>query len=219
VKYLTSAIGRKQFMAVTGLMWSAFVLSHMVGNLLILVSAESYNRYSYAIVSNPFIYVAEAGLVLTILLHIINGVMLTFENKTARPVKYAMTPSGEKGPRFQSKWMVYHGSLIAVFLVYHLITFKYGPHYAITYDGTEMRDLHRLIVEVFQSPFYVGFYALCMIAVGLHLSHGFYSSFASLGFYHPRYSPMINKFGYLYGVVVAAGFIVQPLYVFFLAGK
>lgn len=220
MKYLMSAIGRKQVMALTGLVWSGFVLTHMAANLLIIFSAEAYNKYSHALITNPFIYLAEAALVITILGHIVNGIWLTIENRKAKGQKNAMVPSGDKAPRFQSKWMVYHGTLIAVFLVYHLITFKYGPYYSIAYPvGGEMRDLHRLVLEVFQSPAYVAFYVVCMIAVGLHLSHGFYSSFASLGLYHPRYSPMVSKFGYLYGVIIAAGFIVQPLYVFVMAGK
>ncbi len=219
MKYLTSAIGRKQLMAVTGLLWSGFVLTHMAANMLILFSAEAYNKYSHALTSNPFIYLAEAALVFTLLVHIVKGVWVTIENKAARPKKYTMTPSGEKAPRFASKWMIYHGTLLAIFIVYHLITFKYGTHYSITYNGVEMRDLHRLVLEIFQSPIYVAFYVLCMIAVGLHLSHGFYSAFATLGLYHPRYSPMVSKFGYLYGLIIALGFISQPLYVFFLAGK
>jgi succinate dehydrogenase / fumarate reductase cytochrome b subunit len=206
-------------MALTGLAWSLFVLTHMAANLLILFDAEAYNKYSHALISNPFIYVAEAGLVLMLLIHVVNGVMVTIGNRSARPLKYAMTPSGDKAPRFQSKWMAYHGTLLLVFLVWHLVTFKFGTVYTVTYDGVEMRDLHRLVLEVFQSPFYVGFYLACLVAVGFHLSHGFYSSFATLGLYHPRYSPMIDKFGYLYAAIVAAGFMSQPIYVFFLAGR
>jgi succinate dehydrogenase / fumarate reductase cytochrome b subunit len=220
VKYLMSAIGRKQVMALTGLIWSGFVLTHMAANMLIIFSPEAYNKYSHALISNPLIYIAEAALAMTILGHIVNGIWLTIDNRKAKAQKSSMSPSGGKAPRFQSKWMVYHGTLIAVFIIYHLITFKYGTYYSITYPvGGEMRDLHRLVIEVFQSPAYVAFYLVCMVAVGLHLSHGFYSSFATLGLYHPRYSPLLSKFGYVYGLIIAAGFIVQPLYVFFLAGK
>jgi succinate dehydrogenase / fumarate reductase cytochrome b subunit len=219
VKYLLSSIGRKQLMAVTGLAWSLFVLTHMAANLLIFFDAEAYNKYSHALVSNPFIYVAEGGLVLTLLIHIVNGVVLTFQNKMARPQKYAMTPSGEKAPRFQSKWMIFHGSLLLIFLVWHLVTFKFGDVHWVTYNGVQIRDLHRLVLEVFQKPFYVVFYLLCMVAVGFHLSHGFYSAFASLGLSHPRYSAMISKFGYFYAFVVAAGFASQPIYVFLFAGR
>lgn len=219
MKYLLSSIGRKQLMALTGLAWSLFVLTHMAANLLILFDAEAYNKYSHALISNPLIYIAEAGLVLTLLVHIVSGVTVTYGNWKARPVKNAMAPSGDKAPRFQSKWMVYHGTLLLIFLIWHLVTFKFGDVYYVTYSGVEVRDLHRLVLEVFQKPFYVAFYLVCMVAVGFHLSHGFYSAFASLGLYHPRYSPMISKFGYVYAVIVAAGFMSQPIYVFFLAGR
>ncbi|HVK59964.1 MAG TPA: succinate dehydrogenase cytochrome b subunit [Bdellovibrionales bacterium] len=215
--YFSSAIGRKQIMGVTGLAWSLFVLSHMAGNLLIFVGPDAYNKYSHAIITNPLLYVAEGGLVLTILLHIYNGLRLTFENRAARPTKYAMPTNGEKKARFQSKFMAFHGTLILVFLIYHLITFKYGTHYTTVVDGVEMRDLHRLIMEVFQSPIYVIWYVVCLIGLGLHLSHGFYSSFASLGIFHPRLNPWLSKFGYAYAAIVAAGFIAQPLYVFVVA--
>lgn len=215
MSYLVSSIGRKQVMAATGLAWSLFVLTHMAANMLILFDAEAYNKYSHALITNPLIYIAEAGLVATLLAHIVNGIWVTIENRRARPTKYAMTSNGQKAPRFQSRWMAFHGILLAVFIVYHLVTFKFGPVYYVTYDGVQMRDLHRLVLEVFQDPAYVIFYAVCLVAVGFHLSHGLYSSFATLGLYHPKFSPALNKFGYMYGAVVAAGFLSQPIYVFF----
>lgn len=213
VGYLMSSIGRKQIMGVTGLAWSLFVLSHMVGNLLIFAGPDAYNKYSHAIISNPLLYVAEAGLVITLLLHVVNGVQLTIKNRWARPEKYAMATSGAKSARFQSKWMAFHGSLILVFIILHLITFKYGTYYSTTVDGVEMRDLHRLVIEVFQSPGYVIWYAIALLFVGLHLSHGFYSAFSSLGVYHPKVNSLLSRFGYVYAAVVALGFIAPPLYV------
>jgi len=219
VGYSQSSIGQKQIMAVTGLVWAGFVLMHMIGNLLIIAGPDTYNSYSYALISNPLVYLAEALLVLTLLFHVVKGVRLTIANRRARDVKYAMTPNGAKSPRFQSRWMIFHGSIILVFVILHLITFKYGPGinagYVTTVNGVEMRDLYRLVVEVFQQPGYIIWYLIAMIFVGLHLSHGFYSSFASLGFYHPRYSPVLNKIGYVYAVIVALGFIVPPIYVYF----
>lgn len=217
MRYLSSAIGRKQIMGLTGLVWSGFVLTHMLANLLIFYSAEAYNKYSHALISNPLLYLAEAGLLLTLLFHVYDGVMLTIKNKQARPNKYAMAPNGAKSARFQSRFMIFHGSLLLVFIILHLITFKYGTHYTVTYDGVEMRDLHRLVLEVFQSPGYVAWYAVSMVAVGFHLSHGFYSAFASLGVYHPTYSYWLSKFGYLYAAVIALGFVSQPVYVFLVA--
>ena len=103
-----------------------------------------------------------------------------------------------------------------VFLILHLITFKYGTHYSVTYGGVEMRDLHRLIVEVFQSPVYVGWYVVCLILLGLHLKHGFFAAFNSLGFRHPRYSVCLKCIAWFYCLIVTAGFLSQPLYVYFI---
>jgi succinate dehydrogenase / fumarate reductase cytochrome b subunit len=217
VGYFRSSVGRKQVMGVTGLVWSLFVLSHMAGNMLILVGADQYNAYSHALITNPFLIVAELGLVFTLVFHVIDGVWLTIQNKKARPRKYAMPTNGEKKARFQSKFMIFHGSLILVFLILHLITFKYGTHYTTVVGGVEMRDLHRLVIEVFQQPGYVIWYAIALVFVGLHLSHGFYSSWASLGIFHPRVAPWLSRFGYLYAFLIAAGFLSQPIYVYFFA--
>ncbi|MCA2961630.1 MAG: succinate dehydrogenase cytochrome b subunit [Silvanigrellales bacterium] len=217
LKYLTSSVGRKYIMAVTGLLWSGFVLSHMLGNLLIFVSAESYNRYAHALISNPLIYVAEAALVVTLALHAYNGISLWLRNQRTKPSQYAVAPTRVKGASLASKSMAYSGSIVLVFIILHLVTFKYGANYTAVYGGVEMRDLHRLVLEVFRVPAYVAWYFVCMVLVGVHLFHGFSSSFQTLGLNHPRYNGLLKAAGTFYGVVVAAGFIVQPLYVFFFA--
>ncbi len=215
--YFSSSVGRKQVMGITGLVWSLFVLTHMAANMLILFSAEKYNLYSHALTSNPLLIVAELGLLLTLTFHVVDGVWLTFQNRAARTQKYAMPTNGEKKARFQSKYMIFHGSLLLAFIILHLITFKYGPVYMTTINGVEMRDLHRLVLEVFRNPIYVTWYVISMIVVFFHLSHGFYSGFASLGLYHPRIAPLLSKFGYFYAFVIAAGFLSQPIYVYFFA--
>ena len=217
MRYLSSAIGRKQIMGATGLVWSGFVLTHMLGNMLIFAGAEMYNKYSHALTSNELLILAELGLVVTLLFHVYDGIMLTFKNKAARPHKYAMGTNGKKAARFQSRFMIFHGSVLLVFIILHLITFKYGTVYMVNYGGVEMRDLHRLVIEIFQSPIYTAWYVLAMIAIGFHLSHGFYSAFASLGIYQPRWSPYLSTFGYFYGAIIAIGFASQPIYVFFFA--
>ena len=213
---IQSSIGRKMIMGVCGGVWAGFVFGHMAGNMLIWVSPEAYNKYGHAIVSNkPLLWGTEAILLSTILIHIVLGVVLTIKNKGARKQKYAMTPSGEKKATSASRTMIFHGSILLFFIVYHLITFKYGVEYPVTYDGVEMRDLHRLIVEVFQNPLYIGGYIVCLLLLGWHLSHGVSSLFQSLGWNHPKYTPAIKCMSYGYAIVVTAGFISQPLYVMF----
>lgn len=217
IYYFNSTIGQKQLMALSGLVWSGFVFTHMLGNLLIFVSPQKYNEYGHAIVSNPALYLAEGFLILTLLAHIIKGIAVTIRNRRARPVTPAVGLSGEKNSSFAVKTMIYQGVIIAVFVVLHLLTFKFGPHYSVDYGKGEIRDLYRLILEVFQQPVYVAGYFLCMIVLGLHLSHGFYSSVQTLGIHHPKYNPAIKIVGHVYALAVSAGFAAQPIYVFLFA--
>jgi succinate dehydrogenase / fumarate reductase, cytochrome b subunit len=214
VGFACSSIGKKMIMGVCGAVWAGFVFVHMAGNMLILLSAELYNRYGNAIVSNkPLLYTTEVILVGSVLVHAVLGILLALENRRAKPQKYAVAAQGEKRVSLASKTMAYQGSIILFFIIYHLITFKYGTEYLVTYNGVEMRDLHRLVVEVFQQPAYVVGYVVCLLLLGWHLSHGVSSVFQTLGLNHPRYQNRIKWIGCIYALVVAAGFISQPLYV------
>jgi succinate dehydrogenase / fumarate reductase, cytochrome b subunit len=214
VGFACSSIGKKIIMGVCGAIWAGFVFAHMAGNMLILISAELYNKYGHAIVSNkPLLYTAETVLVLAILVHAIVGITLALENRKAKPLKYAVAATGEKRTTLASRTMAFHGSVILFFIIYHLITFKYGTEYLVTYDGVEMRDLHRLVLEVFQQPAYVIGYIVCLLLLGWHLSHGVSSVFQTLGLNHPRYQSKVKWMACVYAFVVAAGFISQPLYV------
>jgi len=214
--FLSSSIGKKYVMGLAGAGWTLFVLGHMAGNLLIFAGPEAFNSYGHAIVSNkPLLYGSEAFLVLCLVTHVVFGVLLTLQNKKAKPSKYAVSANTEKRSSLASKTMAIHGSIILIFIISHLNTFKYGTEYWVEYGGTTMRDLHRLVVEVFSQTEYMVGYVICLILLGFHLSHGASSIFQSLGVNHPRYTPLIKKAGVLYALVVAAGFIAQPVYVFF----
>jgi succinate dehydrogenase / fumarate reductase cytochrome b subunit len=214
--YLCSTIGKKQIMAVAGLALCLFVLAHAAGNLLMFHSPEAYNKYGHAIVSNPLLYVAEAGLVLMFLAHIFSGVKVTLRNRAARPQNYAVNATGEKATSVTTKTMWVQGVAILAFVVLHLITFKYGPHYTTQVNGVEMRDLFKLVYEVFQSPVYVGWYLAVLLVLCFHLSHGLYSSLQTLGLHHPKYMPKIKCLSVLYGVFVSFAFISQPIYMMFI---
>ncbi len=215
VNFLNSSIGKKYLMGVAGLGWTLFVFGHMAGNLLIFAGSETFNKYGHAMVSNKvLLYGTEFFLSLCLLIHVTLGILLSLENKKAKPAKYVLSPSLEKASGFASKTMAFHGTIILFFIVYHLITFKWGPYYEVEYNGMIVRDLYRLVVEVFSDPAYVSGYVICLILLGIHLSHGVSSVFQSFGFNHPRYTPMIKKAGWFYALVVAGGFISQPIYVF-----
>ncbi len=215
MSFWTSSIGRKYLMGISGLIISGFVLAHMAGNMIILLGEQAYNSYSHTLISNlPLLYTTEIVLLVAFITHVTMGIWLTSENRRARKVKYVRGTHGDKKANFASKSMAYQGIVLLGFVIWHLITFKYGPYYTVVYDGVEMRDLFSLLVERFSEPAYVAGYFICMVVIGVHLSHGLSSSFQSLGWNHPKYSPRIRKISIAYGIIIALGFISQPLYIY-----
>lgn len=212
--FLGSTIGKKYLMGITGLVWAGFVLAHMAGNLLIFVSHDAYNAYGHALTSGNFIYIAEAVLILALLVHVSMAVSLTLANRRAKGSRYAVAASGKKKVSLASRTMAVQGSLVLAFIILHIVTFKYGTYYETTVNGVVMRDLARLIIETFQSPGYVVWYVVCLVLLGFHLSHGVGSTFQSLGLMEGTYRNLWKKLSYGYAVVVAAGFLSQPIYLF-----
>lgn len=207
-------------MGLAGLIWAGFVLTHMAGNLLIFLGSDAYNTYSYTLTSNKLLIVAEAILVLALIVHVCLAISLTRKNSAARAGGgYAVKAKGEKKARFASTTMGIQGSIVLVFIILHLATFKYGTHYDTTVNGVVMRDLFRLMVEVFQSPGYVLWYLVALVILAFHLSHGVGSVFQSFGWMNGRYQPILRKLSILYAIVVVAGFISQPVYIYLFMSK
>jgi succinate dehydrogenase / fumarate reductase cytochrome b subunit len=204
--FLSSSIGKKQIMGLTGLALSGFLLTHMLGNFLLLVGKDAFNLYAHTLTSNPAIYLAEAVLVALFLTHFFIAMKLTFENKKARPQKYFVKTKTGRGSNFASSTMPYTGMIIMIFLVLHLLNFKYGTHYTTDVEGKEIRDIYRTVIEYFQNPFYTAWYVFAMITIAIHLSHGFQSAFQSLGFRGPDFTPKIKKLGLAYSVIIGIGF-------------
>lgn len=215
ILFCTSTVGKKYLMGFSALVWSGFVMGHMAGNLLIFVGPDAFNSYGHAITSGGALYVIEALLLATLCLHVFLAINLTLQNRKARPKSYAQSATREKGASLASRTMAVHGSVILVFIILHLITFKYGTFYTTQVNGVEMRDLHRLMVEVFAQPGYVVWYLVALVLLGFHLRHGVSSIFQSFGLLHAAYQRPIKILGIIYGVIVTAGFISQPVYVYF----
>ena len=216
---MTSSIVKKQVMGVTGLLLCGFLLSHLAGNCLIYVGSDAFNTYAHTLITNPLIYVAEAILALIFLSHIGLALRLTIENNKARPVSYYMkTPTGN-GSTFASSTMQYTGFIILVFLVIHLINFKFGPVYNTQVDGVEMRDLYKTVVEYFQSPLNILWYVCAMLALGIHVSHGFWSAFQSIGFNHPKYNCCLKMASKVFALLVTVGYSALPIFCYFQGAK
>ncbi len=212
----SSSIGMKLAIGLTGLAMTGFLVEHMVGNLLLLVGPATYNGYADLLISNPLVIPAELGLIAILLVHVYKTIRNWVSNRSARPTGYTRKRSAGHTSRKStaSTSMIVTGTVILAFLVLHLRTFKYGPHYLV--EGTQVRDLHRLVVEIFEQPLYTGFYVLCMGLVGMHLRHGISSAFQSLGIDGLRLTPRLLVLGKLVALVIGGGFALIPLWIYFL---
>ena len=217
-RLLSSSIGSKLLIALTGFGLFVFLIGHLSGNLLFLLGPGAFNEYSHKLVSNPLVYVAEAGLVAIFFLHIYKTVRLYAGGKTARPVAYARKEwaGGPSRKSWSSTTMIFTGIVVLVFVVLHLRKFKFGPWYE-TPDG--LRDLYRLQLEIFSHPAYVAFYMFSMVVIGFHLWHGVPSVAQSLGLDHPKYTPRILWIGRALAVLIAGGFFILPLYTYLQGGR
>lgn len=214
-----ASVGKKQMMAITGLLLCGFLLTHLLGNLTLLIGPEAFNKYSHALTSNPLIYAAEVGLLLLFLSHIAMAFKVVIENKKARPVQYYQYTKSGRGATFASNTMAYSGLIALVFLVFHILGLKYGVYYTTIIDNVEMRDIYRTTVEYFKDPTHVFAYIMAMCALGVHTSHGFWSAFQTLGFNHPKYTNKIKCASSLYGFFIAIGFSLFPVFCFFKGGQ
>lgn len=214
LKFICSTVGRKYIMGLTGLVWAGFVFAHMAGNMLIFVGNDAYNLYGHGLTSGYSIYAIETILLTALLTHVVCAVSLILTNRAARPSRYAMSPECQKAARFASRSMAIQGSVILAFIIWHLLTFKFGPHYTTVVNGIEVRDLARLMFEVFQQPLYVVGYLVCLLLLAFHLKHGVSSIFQSFGLLTEAHAQKIKVAGIVYAVVVAGGFFSQPIYAF-----
>lgn len=189
LKAINSQVGRKFMTGITGIGLMLFLIGHLGGNLTIFGSAEAFNIYTDKLMSlGPLLYVIEAGLAFFFLYHTILGVSIWLNKRKARPEGYNeyKTRGGASHQSLASRSMIYTGTIILVFLVLHIIHFKFGADYStvLSESGKEVRDLRRLVIEEFQKTWVViGYVGVLGLAI-LHLSHGFWSAFTSLGMKH-----------------------------------
>ena len=214
-----ATITKKIVMAVTGLIWVLFVIGHMIGNLsFVLGGPEAFNLYTYKLTSlGPLLYLIELALLATFILHFWSGIRVALDNRKARPVNYRKLASrGAPGKQtLSSKTMIWSGLILLVFVVFHVWTFKYGSWYPTVINGVEMRDLHRLVKEIYGNPVYVFGYVAVMIVLAFHTRHALWSAFQSLGANKPRFSGMLYTLGWMIAAVLAVGFSLVPLSVYF----
>ena len=210
-KIFNPTIGRKALMALTGLFLCLFLCEHLYGNLLLYYNdhGHQYELYTHILTRTLLIRIIEYVLFAAFIIHAIDALMLTIQNKKARPVGYAKQKQSGNST-WNSRNMGLTGSVILFFLVVHLRMFFF-PHRFLDDHGSMYQD----VVNALQDWRYSGFYVLSVIFLGLHLNHGFQSAFQTLGINNKNYAPIIKLIGMAFAIIMTVGFASVPI-VFYL---
>ena len=217
-RLLSSTLGRKLFMALTGLFLILFLIVHLIGNLQLLKTDEgrAFNVYAEFMTSNPVIVTISYVNYSCILIHVIWAILLTKRNREARGVEsYAIVKNSSP---WTSRNMGILGTFILIFLVIHLKGFWYEMHWGgiakANYDGREVKDLFAVVDMAYSNFWYVSVYVVSMAILAFHLWHGFSSAFQTLGLNHIKYNPLIKFVGQTFAILVPALFALIPIWMF-----
>jgi succinate dehydrogenase / fumarate reductase, cytochrome b subunit len=203
-------VGKKVVMAMTGLIMVAYLLTHVLANLLVFQGPSRINAYSaFLHGTGGALWVARLVLFGSLLLHVVAAVQLAARRGEARPVAYA----GGRKPQvstWASRSIRWGGGLILVFLIYHILHFTIGTAHPDFVEG----DPYHNVATGFHHPVVVGVYLVALAAVGLHLYHGVWSSGRSLGMSPPSPNPLRRTVAMVLALLVWLGFTVIPLAVY-----
>ena len=212
IQFFQTSIGKKILMAVTGILLVFFLITHLVGNLMLFGGAEMFNNYVLSLKAiKPLIRVAEVILVLIFISHIFSGIQVTLENKKAKPQPYRVAP-GNSTSKFYSRTMAVSGSVVLIFLVFHLQTFWWR------FQKTHGNDtgFYEIVVNSpvgYKNPAIALFYIIALLLLAIHLRHGFQSAFQTFGLgASSRYRGTIEKISILFWLIIPLGFVSIPLY-------
>lgn len=211
-----SSVGKKFVTGVTGLILVLFLIGHLIGNLLLYVGPDAFNGYAHFLENLAHgwaIYVVEAGLILFFVMHIGAGISVIRDKRAARSSPYVKVADagGRSRKSLSSQSMIITGLVILVFVVLHVRMFKYGNTETVMLHGQEARDMYSLVVYSFKSIPIVLFYTAVMALLGMHLRHGIWSAFQSLGVGNPKFSGAIYAGGIALAVLLAVGFLLFPM--------
>ena len=210
LRLLSSSIGQKFVMGLTGLLLCGFLVAHLAGNLLLFAGAKPFNDYAHALHAQwELLAVAEAGLLLLFVAHVYLAFATTIGNYKARTESYVLKQTKVPGRIIgANSWMFASGAVVLGFVILHLIDLRFaGLRSSIKYlEESDPEAPFRNTVAVLSNPISRAVYFVGVIILGVHLSHGFASAFQSLGLNHPKYTPLIKILGKIFAVVIAIGF-------------
>lgn len=206
LRFWNTTIGKKAVMATTGVILALFVVGHLLGNLQIFLGPDQFNGYARTLRHLPeLLWPVRIILLASVILHIFSSLQLAVTKSEARPVGYSRYRTS--GSSYASRTMYWSGPIIAAFVVYHLLQFTFGA------GGTPYNpfDPYGNVISGFRVPAVSIFYIIAMFLLCLHLRHGLWSLFQTLGFYHPRHTPRIHRAASLISLFIFFGFISIPV--------
>ena len=206
-RFWNSTNGKKAVMAVTGAVLFFFVIGHMLGNLQVFEGADKLNAYGRFLHGVPeLLWAVRIGLLVSVTLHIWASVQLAVRKTQARPVAYSKRDAIVSS--YASRTMYWSGPILLAFIIFHLLHFTAG----IVHPGADFvdGDVYHNVVAGFQVWYVSAWYIFSMILLGLHIRHGAWSMFQSLGMNHPRHTPILQKAALVFSVVIVLGYISIP---------
>jgi len=208
----TSSVGKKLVMAFTGIFLILFLIVHVALNACIwaMDGGEMFNKGAHFMGANVVPRILEIGLFAGFILHIVQGLMLTFDNQKARSVKYAVD-YGNKGSKWYSRSMALLGTIIMLFLIIHLSHFWFPNRSHQGFLLGEEINLFDTMKEIFSNIYVVIVYVISCISLGYHLAHGFQSAFKTIGVTNKRYHLMLSTLGYGFSIIVSLAFAMMPI--------
>jgi succinate dehydrogenase / fumarate reductase cytochrome b subunit len=204
-------VGKKAVMGVTGLIWIGFVIVHALGNLLVFRGSAAINSYSHFLKSTgELLWTLRIVLFLAIVAHVIAAVQLTRQSRAARPIEYVKQE--RQVATIGSRTMRWGGALILVFVVLHLLHFTTGTIRPAGVFTPE--DVYANVVTSFRIWWVALFYVIAMIALGLHIFHGAWSSVRSIGVSPESPEPLHHRISFAIAILLWAAFTAVPVAVF-----
>ena len=206
--FLTSSVGRKILMGLTGFFLCSFLVVHLYINLFLFKQdgGGTFDVYSEFMATYPLIRPLEVVLFLGFILHAIVGIWLWISNRKARPQRYQVNKASDNST-LASRTTFLTGSVVLIFLVIHINTFFVQSRFF-----PSGKTMYQIIEEAFRHPWYDAFYAVAIAFLAYHLKHGFESAFQTFGIRHEKYQTLIQLAGIVFWLIIPLGFVAMPFY-------
>jgi succinate dehydrogenase / fumarate reductase cytochrome b subunit len=213
-----TTIGKKVVMAASGVVLFGFVIGHMLGNLQVYLGQKPFNEYAHFLHTTPtLLWGTRVVLLLAVVAHIVTALQLAQKNRGARPRRYRVKKS--VASTYAGRTMVWSGPILLAYIFYHLAHLTVGYTAGLGYDHNALdpnglRDAYGAVVTSFSVPWCVGIYVVAQVMLGIHLYHGAWSLFQSLGINHKRYNETLRSAASAIALATVAGFLSVPIGVY-----